>query len=88
MSRQWGFHDGRLQDDNAGGELHESGVGLLLDPCRHVQNVYLATGQLKDQPFNISIIIVYAPTTDSTDEEIDDFYDKVYRGSQISMPGN
>ena len=38
--------------------------------------------KLKGNPFNVSIVQAYAPTTDADDDEIDKFYetvDKVYR---------
>ena len=33
--------------------------------------------KLQGQPFNISIIVVYAPTSESTDEDIDTFYENL-----------
>jgi exonuclease III len=33
--------------------------------------------KVKGNPFNISIIQAYAPTTDADDEEIEEFYDKL-----------
>ena len=75
--------NGYFQSDNfrmiyAGGEKHEIGVGILLDEERNkslishwqiTERVMLV--KLKGNPFNISIIMVYAPTSDSTDEEIE-----------------
>ncbi|XP_071944773.1 uncharacterized protein [Antedon mediterranea] len=65
----------------AGGDKHEKGVGLLLDgDMAKCMLGYWAVSErvmlvkLQGQPFNISIIVVYAPTADSTDEEIDNFY--------------
>uniref|UniRef100_A0A0L8G7G0 Uncharacterized protein n=1 Tax=Octopus bimaculoides TaxID=37653 RepID=A0A0L8G7G0_OCTBM len=64
-----------------GGKKHEKGVGLLLDPnmvkCvldswRVSERVLLV--KLPRNPFNI-IIVVYASTADSTEEEIDAFYE-------------
>ncbi|MCH9665805.1 MAG: hypothetical protein K0U41_08180 [Gammaproteobacteria bacterium] len=66
----------------SGGEHHERGVGLILDKER--SKCVLGYWQLSDRvllvklrgkPFNISLIVVYAPTSDSTDEESDKFYD-------------
>ncbi|XP_071947472.1 uncharacterized protein [Antedon mediterranea] len=65
----------------AGGDKHEKGVGLLLDgDMAKCMLGYWAVSErvmlvkLQGQPFNISIIVVYAPTADCTDEEIDNFY--------------
>ena len=66
----------------AGGDKHEKGVGLLLDSnmakCMlgywNVNERVLLV-KLQGHPFNISIIVVYAPTAESTEEEIDIFYE-------------
>ncbi|MGX9987587.1 reverse transcriptase domain-containing protein [Soonwooa purpurea] len=65
----------------SGGERNEKGVGLILD--RHHMRCVLGYCQLSERilivklrgtPFNIAIIVVYAPTAQSNDEEIDTFY--------------
>ena len=68
----------------AGGEKHERGVGLLLDPdiSKSVLGHWCVSDRvllvkLQGHPFNISIIVVYAPTADSADEVIDTFYDSL-----------
>ena len=33
--------------------------------------------KIKGHPFNVNIIQVYAPTQESTEEEVDKFYDQV-----------
>jgi len=68
----------------SGGETHERGVGLILDKERAkcVQG-YLQLSdrvllvKLQGRPFNLSIIIVYAPTSESEEEEINKFYETV-----------
>lgn len=61
-----------------GDEKHERGVGLLMDPdiSKCVRGYWTVSDRvllikLQGQPFNISILVVYALTTDSTEEEID-----------------
>ena len=55
---------------------HINGVGFVIHSeitrmvmCFNLINERLATIRLHATPFNISIIQVYAPTTDHTDEE-------------------
>ena len=66
----------------SGGEKHERVVGVILD--RERAKCVLRYWQLSDRvllvklqgkPFNMSIIMVYAPTSESTEEEIEQFYD-------------
>ncbi|XP_072041151.1 craniofacial development protein 2-like [Amphiura filiformis] len=68
----------------AGGDKHEKGVGLMLDAdmAKCVLGYWTVSERvllvkLQGQPFNISVIVVYAPTAESTEEEIDVFYDKL-----------
>ena len=65
----------------SGGDKHERGVGLLLD--QYISKCVLGYWTVSDRVllvkiqgnlFNITIIVVYAPTTGSTEEEIDAFY--------------
>lgn len=68
------------------GELDKStnGVGFLVNKdikgsvleCRPISSRIISI-RLKASPFNISIIQVYAPTTDHDDEEIEEFYNKL-----------
>ena len=61
----------------AGGDKNEKGVGLLLDNNKakcvlgywNVNEGVLLV-KLQGHPFNISIIVVYAPTAESKEEEI------------------
>ena len=66
----------------AGGNHHERGVGLILDEENSKtlkgwwalsDRVLLA--RLNGAPLNMAIIIAYAPTSDSTEEEVDKFYE-------------
>ena len=66
---------------HSGGESHERGVGIILDKERAkcVLGYWLLSDRvmllkLKGIPFNLAIIMVYAPTTESSEEEIDNFY--------------
>ena len=68
----------------AGGEKHGRGVGLLLDPdiSKSVLGHWCVSDRvllvkLQGHPFNISIIVIYAPTADSADEVIDTLYDSL-----------
>ena len=65
----------------SGGDKHERGVGLLLD--QYISKCVLGYWTVSDRvllvkiqgnPFNITIIVVYTPTTGSKEEEIDAFY--------------
>ena len=65
----------------SGGDKHERGIGLLLD--QDISKCILGYWTVSDRvllvkiqghPFNITIIVVYAPMTGSTEKEIDAFY--------------
>ena len=63
---------------------HVNGVGFVIHSeitrmvmCFNPINERLATIILQETPFNISIIQVYAPTTDHSDEEIELFYNEL-----------
>ena len=67
---------------HSGGQKHEKGVGMLLD--EDVSKCLLGYWTISDRvmlvkikgrPFNMAIIQVYAPTSESDDEEIDHFYE-------------
>lgn len=60
------------------GILHEllQGEEMSKNLIGHQQiTVRVMLVKLKGNPFNIFIIMVYAPTSDGTDEEIEEFYD-------------
>ena len=66
----------------AGSEKQEKGVGLLLDnnlaKCMlwyWTVNERVLFVKLQGHPFYISIIVVYAPTAESTEEEIEILYE-------------
>ena len=67
----------------SGGEKAEKGVGLMIAK-KHANSIigYWAVSdrillvKLKGKP-NINIIQTYAPTSDSTEEELDEFYDQL-----------
>ena len=66
----------------SGGDRHERGVGVMLDKekSRSVMGWWALSDRvllvkLKGSPFDLSIIQVYAPTSDSSEEEIHKFYD-------------
>ena len=65
----------------SGGHTHERGVGILLDEQRSKCLIGYWTisdrimlVKLKGKPFDISIIQVYAPTADKSEEEHEQFY--------------
>ena len=67
-----------------GGILHKNHVGIFLDEksakslCGFWYNSDKVTVvKLKGRPFDISVIQCYAPTADSTDEEVEKFYDQL-----------
>ena len=66
----------------SGGDKHGRGAGLLMDS--DISKCVLGYWTLSDRvllvkirghPFNLAIIVVYAPTAESTGEETDDFYE-------------
>ena len=77
---------GRLNEEGeemiySGGSKHENGVAILLDKettksllgfCQISERVMIV--KLKGNPFNINVIQVYAPTSLSSEAEIDQFY--------------
>ena len=66
-------------------DKHELGVGFLVHKdivntvmgCRPVSS-RLITIRLRELPFNITIVPVYAPTTDRDDNEIEELYDQLH----------
>jgi len=73
----------------SGGASHHRGVGLILN--KNFSNSVISYWpksdrimfvKLKASPYNINIIVIYAPTSDAEDEAIESFYDEldqVYR---------
>ena len=65
-------------------EKHEHGVGFLVHMdivntvmgCRPVSS-RLITIRVRAAPFNITMVQVYAPTSDYYDNEIEEFYDQL-----------
>uniref|UniRef100_A0A8D9ASD9 Craniofacial development protein 2 n=1 Tax=Cacopsylla melanoneura TaxID=428564 RepID=A0A8D9ASD9_9HEMI len=64
--------------------IHEYGVGMILtkEMAKYISNVVPVSErvmlvQLRATPVDINIIQVYAPTTDRSDEELEEFYNSV-----------
>lgn len=84
---------GEMYSDNfriiySGGNNHTKGVGIILDAerAKMVKGFWTISERvmllkLQGTPVDINIIQIYAPTTDSTEEELDDFYNQL----QIAM---
>ena len=81
--------DGYVRKDNytfiySGDEENKHGVGFLIknNILKHLQG-YLPVNErcmllkIKAKPMNISILQVYAPTTEYSDEEIEEFYEDI-----------
>ena len=65
-------------------DVHENGVGILLSPeaARGLRGYEaiddrIILAKVAAQPFNINILQVYMPTSDHTDEEIDEVYERL-----------
>ena len=65
----------------SGGDNHTRGVGIMIN--KNINKAVLGYWPVSDRiimmkiqgkPFNIAIVQVYAPTSASTDDEIDEFY--------------
>jgi len=74
-----------VKDNNhlfySGGDTHQHGVGLILnrDFSKSVLSFWpkserLLQVKLKASPFNLNIIVVYAPTAEAEEKDIDQFY--------------
>ena len=68
----------------SGGDRHEVGVGILLSKemadavvgCWQVSKRVMLI-KITAKPVGLNIIQVYAPTTDYSDSEVDEFYEQV-----------
>lgn len=68
----------------SGGSNHKNGVGIILhNKIAKMVEGYIALSdriiitKLNTKPFKINIMQVYAPTTDTSDEEIEIFYEEI-----------
>ena len=75
----------------SGGDSHERGVGIIFDlhASRAITGYWAISDRvllvkMKGQPFDITIIQVYAPTSESSDEDIDQFYADMEKAKRIS----
>ena len=76
----------------SGSQDHRAGVGMILS--KPVSNSMVAYRAISDRvlcvriratSFNISFIEVYAPTTEATDREVEEFYDQIRTALDISQ---
>ena len=76
----------------SGSQDHRAGVGVILS--KSVSNTMIAYRAISDRVlyvriraalFNISLIEVYAPTTEATDEKVEEFYDQIRTALEISQ---
>ena len=80
---------GKLVSDNmtiiySGGEKHEGGVAFILgEKISRCMIGYWAVSprvlllKIRARPFDMAIIQVYAPTSDHSDEEVEEFYEEL-----------
>ena len=74
-------HEGHKLYFSGEGDCHANGVGFLVNKtiknavmgCHPISS-RLLTIRLRAKPFNITIVQVYAPTSDYDDEQIEEFY--------------
>ena len=71
------FYSGRQDrhQDGVGFLVHKNIVNSIIE-CKPVSSRHIAI-RLKATPFNLTIIQVYAPTTEASDETIEDFYSQL-----------
>lgn len=77
----------------SGGEEHQRGVGVMMTKkVARCMKGYMAVSdrvllvKLAGKPIDINIIQVYAPTTDHTEEELDEFYEMVEQAMRHCKP--
>ena len=68
----------------SGGEHHYRGVGVILDPetSKAIKGFWTVSDmaiivKIQGNPLDISLILVYAPTADKDEEEVEIFYETV-----------
>ncbi|XP_063601937.1 craniofacial development protein 2-like [Penaeus indicus] len=88
-TRWTGSEEFNSEDLHSGGEKHELGVAVMLDKesAKSLVGWFALSDRvmlvkLKGKQVDISIIQVYAPTTASSEEEIDKFYDTLEKAKQ------
>ena len=74
----------------SGGEKHERGVGLILQ--KEISQAYKGHCPISDRVLllklqgvkkTLNIVQVYAPTADSTEENLDEFYNNVQKAISL-----
>ncbi|CAG5122788.1 unnamed protein product [Candidula unifasciata] len=77
----------------SGGEHHERGVGMLMKRnlekfisgfWAHNDRIILI--KIKARPFDIAIIQTYAPTTDYSDEHLEEYYEELQKTLKVVKP--
>lgn len=81
--------DGKISENGkvmvySGGNAHQDGVGILMkeNVAKAMLGYWPVSNRvimikLRSKPFDMNIIQVYAPTTEHTDEEIEEFYEEI-----------
>jgi len=84
-SSYYDVHGHRVYYSGSMNGKYEHGVGMLVHKSvvKHVRNFVPVNDrilliQINAVPVNTNIIQVYAPTTDHSDEEIQEFYDQIH----------
>jgi len=87
---------GKINSDDkkiiySGGKNHIRGVGIIFDSktATAIKGYWTISDRvlvvkMQGQPFDITLIQVYAPTSDSSDEDIDTFYAEVEQANKLS----
>jgi len=75
----------------SGGQEHKHGVGIMIK--NGIAKAMIGYGvvsnrvsmmKLQGKPFNISLIQVYTPTQDYSDEDIEQFYEEIQQASKYT----
>lgn len=86
--------DGEYEMVYSGGEQHQHGVGIMME--REIANCLLGYWPITERlimmkiqgaPLNISIIQVYAPTSDHSDEGVQKFYESIKETMKYTKSG-